>query len=213
MFRVAVLSLGLTLVYSSAGMAQPWELGGVVGFGAYRNASATNATGSAQAGPATEIAAGIVIGEDRYRHLGGEFRYTFRDGDLRLKSGGQEAAMEGRAHAIHYDLLIHAAPKGSKLRPFAAVGGGVKVYQGTGKEAAFQPLSSFAFLTKTDQVEPLISFGGGVKYLVGKHAQLRADFRDYVTPTPNRLFAPAPGAKIHGWLHDFVPLVGVSYVF
>jgi len=144
---------------------------------------------------------------------GGEFRYTFRDGDLRLKTGGQEASMEGRSHALHYDVLIHAAPKEAKIRPFGAVGAGIKVYQGIGKEASFQPLSSFALLTKTDQVEPLISFGGGVKFLVSSHAQVRLDVRDYVTPTPDRLFAPRAGGKIQGWLHDFVPLVGVSFVF
>jgi hypothetical protein len=27
------------------------------------------------------------------------------------------------------------------------------------------------------------------------------------------LFATAPGATIRGWLNDFVPLMGVSYVF
>jgi hypothetical protein len=211
--RVVLLSIGFGLISSFAAMAQHWEVGGAGGVGIYRNASVTNATGSAVAGFATQAAGGIVIGENLYRHLGGEFRYTYGAGDLKLESGGQEATMGGRSHAIHYDFLVHTTPTGSKFRPFLAAGAGVKVYQGTGKESAFQPLSRFALLTKTDQTEPLMSFGGGVKFLVAKHAVIRVDLRDYITPTPDRLFTPAAGARLKGWLHDFVPLVGVSYVF
>jgi hypothetical protein len=130
-----------------------------------------------------------------------------------VKSGGQEGTFEGRSHAVHYDFLFHAARKGSRFRPFVAGGAGIKVYQGTGRESAFQPLSRYVLLTKTDQVEALISFGGGVKYLFTKHAQIRFDFRDYATPTPDRVFMPAARGKVHGWLHDFVPLGGVSFVF
>jgi hypothetical protein len=121
--------------------------------------------------------------------------------------------MAGCAHAIHYDFLFYATRKSSRFRPFAAGGAGIKVYQGTGRESAVQPLSRYALLTKTDQVEPLISFGGGVKYAISKHAQIRGDFRDYVTPTPERLFRPAARGKLQGWLHDFVPLFGISYIF
>jgi hypothetical protein len=207
-------SLGLVLVFSYACLAQNhWEIGAAGGGGVYHNASVSAGAGSADIGFATQWAGGVVIGENLYQRLGGEFRYTFRDGDLRLKTGGQQAAMEGRAHALHYDLLLHATHREAKVRPFGAIGGGIKVYQGTGKEAAFQPLSGFALLTKTDQVEPLLSFGGGVKVSIARHAIVRVDVRDYVTPTPERLFAPARGGKIHGWLHDFVPLVGVSAVF
>ena len=76
-----------------------------------------------------------------------------------------------------------------------------------------QPLSNFAFLTHTDQVKPLVSLGGGLKFALSDHWQARVDFRDYATPFPEKLFAPAAGAKIHGWLHDFVPLLGVDWVF
>ena len=55
--------------------------------------------------------------------------------------------------------------------------------------------------------------GGGVKVSVTTHATVRVDFRDYISPFPEHLFVTAPGAKIHGWLNDFVPLVGVSYMF
>jgi hypothetical protein len=206
-------SLVLLLLCGTPVWAQTWEIGGTGGFGFYHRATVTAPAGTAQAGPAAGFAAGLVIGDDLYKMVSGEFRYTYRDGDLELRSQGNKASMEGHAHAIHYDILLHATPRGSKIRPFVAVGGGIKVYEGTGKESAYQPLSNYAFLTRTDQVKPMISFGGGVKIVLAKHAQLRFDFRDYVTPTPEKLFAPAPGAKLQGWLNDFVPLIGIGFIF
>src|SRR5438477_5236157 len=105
--RAAFISL-VIFVSSCIAMAQQWEVRGASGFGVYHNASVTDATGSAVAGFATELAGGLVIGENLYRRLGGEFRYTYRDGDLKLQSAGQEASMEGRSHAVHYDFLYHA---------------------------------------------------------------------------------------------------------
>ena len=208
-----LISLGLILVCSFAAHAEQWEVGLAGGVGKYHNARVTTAAGTADVGFATQYAAGLTIGENLYRRIGGEFRYTYRDGDLLVRSGGQEASFDGRAHAIHYDFLIRASDRESRIRPFVAGGAGIKVYQGVGNERAAQPLSRFAMLTKTDQVEALISFGGGVKCRLSKHAQVRGDFRDYVTPTPDRLFVPAARGKVQGWLHDFVGLLGVSYVF
>jgi hypothetical protein len=55
--------------------------------------------------------------------------------------------------------------------------------------------------------------GGGVKVTLTEHALIRVDFRDYISPFPEKLFVTAPGAKIRGWLNDFVPLAGLSFVF
>lgn len=211
--RAALLALVLLFLIAFPARTQQWEIGGAGGYGVYRKASVTASAGSADVGFANQAAGGLVIGENLYRRIGGEFRYTYRGGDLKATSGGQEATLGGRAHAIHYDFLFHASPRGSRIRPFVAAGAGIKVYQGTGRESAVQPLSRLVLLTKTDQVEPLISFGGGVKFLLSKHAQFRVDFRDYASPTPDRLFVPGPGGKLHGWLHDFVPMAGLSFVF
>ena len=213
MRRLAFVSITLGLLSISAGAADPWTLGAAAGGGWYRQGTITNATGSVQAGVGAQAAAGVVVGDDAYRYLGGEFRYVYRSGDLQLKSQSQTASMAGDAHVLAYDLMIHATPRNSRFRPFVAGGGGMKLYRGTGKEQAFQPLSSFGYLTQTRQTEPAVSFGGGVKCRLSRHAQFRVDFRDYVTPFPNKVLTPAPGAKAHGWLHDFVPLAGLSYVF
>jgi hypothetical protein len=205
----------IALALSSACMAQVngWEVGGAVGFGVMRNASIDNATGSATAGLDNRFVAGAVVGEDLYQHFSGELRYVFRDDDLVLKSGGQKVNMDGDSHLIHYDVLFHPTTKEARIRPFFAAGAGIRLFRGTGQEYVNQPFSDFALLTKTNEVKPLISVGGGVKAKLTDHTLIRVDFREYISPFPEELFATAPGAKIHGWLFDSVPMAGVSFVF
>jgi hypothetical protein len=133
--------------------------------------------------------------------------------DLKLSSSGTDVSFSGVSHAIHYDFLYHPAGKRSKVQPFVAAGGGVKIFRGTGKEQAYQPLSNFAYLTKTQDLRPLITAGGGIKYRISEHLVFRAEIRDYITPFPNKVITPAPGSKISGWLQDFVPLFGLSFTF
>jgi len=60
---------------------------------------------------------------------------------------------------------------------------------------------------------PLVSVGGGIKIKAGKHALVRFDFRDYLTPVPSNLLATPPSSRLKGWMHDFVFLMGISSVF
>jgi hypothetical protein len=46
-----------------------------------------------------------------------------------------------------------------------------------------------------------------------RHTQFRVDFRAYFTPFPDELFTPVPRTKITGWIINFVPSAGFSYVF
>ena len=65
--------------------------------------------------------------------------------DLRVQSGGEEATFSGQSNIVHFDLLFHSQPRGSKVRPFFAVGGGLKTFQGTGGGkglSASQPICS-----------------------------------------------------------------------
>jgi hypothetical protein len=114
---------------------------------------------------------------------------------------------------VHYDLLIHAAPTEAMARPFVAIGGGIKYYRGTGVEAPFQPLSSLVVLTRTSEVQPLVSAGAGVKLPISRRALIRLDFRDYMTPFPSSLLALPPNSRAKGWVHDFVLMVGISGIF
>jgi hypothetical protein len=138
---------------------------------------------------------------------------VYRDNDLRLSSGGQTVTFEGRSHILHYDALLTGGSSQSRVRPYVAFGGGIKVYQGTGTEQEFQPLGQFAALTKTHEWVPVVSVGAGVRFRIMSHAFLRFDVRDYLTPFPTEVVAPAQGASVKGWLHDITPMVGISVFF
>jgi hypothetical protein len=210
------LTIRLAILLGIAGLAclaQTFEIGGAGGGGILTGLGATGTPGSATVGFAPGFAAGVVLGQNLYPRLTGEFRYTYLQSDLKISSGGTQATFGGAAHAFHYDLLWHFGKREGKVQPFVAAGGGMKLFQGTGGEQAYQPLNQFAYLTHTQQVEPMISAGGGIRIALRPNVYLRAEFRDYLTPFPSHVIAAAPGVHISGFVHDFVPLVGISYLF
>ncbi len=212
--RKALLGFSLALLGAGVGAAQEWEVGGMASYGFYHNADITSPQGSASAGFNAGPAFGAVIGYNSTSMISGEFRYAFELNDLKLASDGTSTTFGGQAHVIGYDLILHPHVRhASKVQPFIAIGGGMKVYAGTGAEQAYQPLENFALLSKTHQVEPMISVGGGVKIPISQHLLLRAEFRDYISPFPANVIVPVPPAKVNGWLNDFVPMIGISYVF
>jgi hypothetical protein len=213
--RFALCSFALAATFSSVCLAQPWELGAIGGYGWYHNPSITNASGSAQSGFPARAAFGVTFTQNMYNHVGGEIRYLFRFGGPELKSSGIEANMDGHTNLVTYDFLFYTSSKESSIRPYIAAGAGIKVYSGLGPRYLDlnQPLGSFALLRPVNQVEPAISVGGGMKFLMPKRTQLRVDFRAYMTPLPDQMFRPIGPSVIRGWLYDFVPLGGISYVF
>jgi len=94
-----------------------------------------------------------------------------------------------------------------------AAGAGVKAFTGTGQEQEFQPLSNIALLTKTSQIEPLVSVGGGVKIALSPGLLLRLEAHDFLSPFPKNVIAPSPGSTVGGWLQDFVVMAGISFTF
>jgi hypothetical protein len=192
--------------------AEEWELGAVGGYGWYYNPSITNANSSARVGFPPRAAVGVVLGDDLFTYVGGEFRYLFRYGGPQVESNGNTASAPGYTNAITYDGLLYLTNRESKVRPFLSGGVGVKIFTGSGRSLT-QPLAGLAVLREVSQVEPAISFGGGLKYLVARHMQLRADFRIYVTPLPDEVIRPVGLSTIDRWVFDFVPLGGISYVF
>jgi len=201
------------LTTAAAAFAQGWEAGAAAGTGFNRSSTVTGGAGSAAAGLAAAPCFGLWVGQDVSARFGGEIRYTFRPGDLRLSSGGTKVTFGGQSHLVHYDLLIYGAKARSPIRPFLAMGAGVRLTRGTGTEAPYQPLMQHALLTRTRQVQPVASLGAGLKMTLAKKFVFRAEFRDYVSPFPTKVIAPAGGGKIEGWLHDLVPLVGLGWTF
>lgn len=207
--RIMILAAG----FGAFAFGQSWEVGGAGGFGFYRNLNVTSANTTGSAGFGSGFALSGVVGNRINRWLDGEVRYTYHSDDLRVSSGSAKAEASAQSHAMHYDFLLGGKAEDVGARPFLAAGGGVKYYRGTGAEPIYQPLSNLAILTHTNEVQPMVSVGAGIKFRVSRNAILRLDFRDYVTPVPSSLLAVPPGARLSGWVHDFVLLVGVSRVY
>jgi hypothetical protein len=196
---------------AAAGFAQQWEFGGAGGGGFLNSVPVSGGIGSATAGFQTGAAFGGYVGYSQSKHIGGELRYAYLQSNLRLKSGGNEATFSGMSHAVHYDLIFKSTRNGGKVQLFAAAGGGLKVFRGTGKEAAYQPLNQFGYFTKTQALKPMASVGGGVKFALTRKVFLRTEIRDYITAFPKEIITPAPGTKYGSLLHDLVPMVGIGF--
>lgn len=209
-FYTLVLALASVSAY-----AQRYEVGFHGGPSLYTAARVEGgrSAGTADAGFKSGIAAGMTVGHDMYDRLGGEIRYSFLRNDAQVKAGGQEAMSSAQSHALHYDLLLHFSSFRSRIRPYAAFGGGVKYYRGTGEPSAFQPLTNFAIPTRTNEVRPMVSFGGGVKIGVTDNISFRIDVHDFLTQFPAEVITPGPGASVGGWLHNIVPSAGIAFRF
>jgi hypothetical protein len=193
--------------------AQNWEAGGLGGFGFTRETTVTRTTGTASTGFKNGVAFGTFGGSNDYNYLAGEASYMYRMSDLKASGGGREVTLAGHMQFLDFRLLVHFARRDVRFRPFVAVGGGVAIYSGTGQESASQPLNNFVALTNTRETKPMVSGAVGIKYRLTEHLVIRAEFRDYATPFPNRVLAPVPGATLSGWLNNFVPVGGIAATF
>lgn len=207
-----VLCLPLVILFAPLVCGQKWEIGvgGGAGFYPSHHVKSPAGTGSVKIVPG--IAASAWLSNNTGRLFGGELRYDYQMGDLQVSSQADAASFGAQSHAIHYDILLHATGRNSKVRPFVAFGGGVKLYQGTGTEVRSQPLNNLALLTRTSDTRGLVSVGAGLKLNTGRLG-VRIELHDYITPFPNKVIAPAQNATIGGWLHDLVASFGVSLLF
>jgi len=211
--RTLARLISLAGVLCAVCVAQKWEIGGYGGAQFLNRLPLTSVLGSAKAGFESQAVVGGFLGHRTYRHASGELHYSYFMSDLRLESGGTKVTFKGQAQAVHYDLVIHTGGKKSRVEAFLAVGGGVKMFQGTGREQAYQPLSQFAFLTKTRTFKPMASVGGGLRFGLSRNVFLRTEFRDYITAFPKTVITPAAGVKVGDLLQDLVPMVGLSITF
>ncbi len=201
------------LLCAGACFAQQFEMGGLLGYGVYRDVRVNGAGAEATAGIRNRFVAGAVVCEDLYEHFSGEIRYVYHDGDPFLSMGAKTGNIQGQSHAFTYDVLFHARDREEKLRPYAAVGIGAKYYRTTGPEPNPQPVPQIADLVRVNQWRFLVDVGVGVKYRVSRHWIVRGDFRDYITPFPVKLFVPAGTGTDRGLFQMFSPMFGVGYSF
>jgi outer membrane protein W len=207
--RMLVVCLAISA--APAALAQKWEFGGSAGYGfnTSRDAKRPSETATAKIKPG--VAASAWLTNNTSNRWGGEIRYDYQKGDLQLKQGSTEATFNAETHAMHYDFQWHATDADSASRPYVAFGGGVKVYRGTGTEQLTQPLSRFALLTKTQEVQGMFSIGAGIKTKINDRWHFRVDVHDYITPFPKDVIAPNLGTNIGGMMHSIVPTVGIAW--
>jgi opacity protein-like surface antigen len=199
-------------VATPAAFAQKWEVGFGAGGSFLTSETISNPAGNASAtrSPGLALSAWLdnTLGSGLF---GGELRYDYEMGDLKLSSGGTSTTFASRSNAVHYDFLYNFTSSESAVRPYIEAGGGVKWYSGTGTEQVYQPLSNIAVFSDVRDMRPLISVGAGVKFNIAKSAVLRLEVHDYLTPFPSSLIAPVPPSTVGGWLNDFVVSAGIGF--
>lgn len=199
------------VLWATACYAGPFEIGGMAGYGSYRNGTVFAPAGTATAGISNRFVLGAVLGEDLYPHLSGELRYLYQDGDPFVSAGSGRGSIQGQSHAVHYDLLIEARRREYRLRPYVIVGAGMKYYRTTGPAPLVQPLPGIVTIVNRNEVSPLFTAGVGVRYRLRDHVYVRVDFLDYLTPFPSNLFVGAPGSTESGIFHQLTPTIGITF--
>src|SRR5271168_2365913 len=190
-----------------AAWGQKWEIGGSVGGGFSTSDDISSPAGSASAKIQTGLAGSVWLGSYASGKWGGELRYDYQMGDLSLSQSSTQATFAAHSQDVHYDFLYHFTGGESRVQPFVALGAGIKIFQGTGAQVVYQPLSNFALLTQAQDLVAMGSAAVGVKFKLAPHVILRLDVHDYLTPFPKQVIAPVTG-KTPGWIQDFVPMAG-----
>jgi hypothetical protein len=203
----------LAILFATAAWAQQYELGADIGYGIYHNGSIFSAAGTAQAGIRNRFAAGIVLGDEFSRYVSAEFQYLYHDGHPFLQAPGVRADIQGQSHALTYNLLFHFQPREHRWRAFVEGGAGGKEYVVAGPEPFPQPIPQIASLTTNDVWKVVLMAGGGVKFRLLPHLQIRAELRNYLTTFPRQQIVPAPHNTARGIAVQFTPLAGVAYTF
>jgi outer membrane protein W len=210
---LSLMFLALAIL-TPAAFAQKWEVGFGAGGSFLTSETVTNPAGNANAtrDPGLALSAWLdnSIGSGV---IGGELRYDYEMGDLKLSSGGTTVKFASRSSAIHYDFVYNFTSSESAIRPYVLAGGGVKWYSGTGTEQVYQPLANIAVFSDVRDLRPMASVGAGVKFNIAKSTLLRLEVHDYLTPFPSKLIAPVAGSSVGGWLQDFVVMAGLSFAF
>ncbi|MCC7154672.1 MAG: outer membrane beta-barrel protein [Bryobacterales bacterium] len=217
--RTSASALALLLCAAGSTYAQRgdgprmMEFGGLGGFSLVRGLTVEQGSTKAKTGFENSFTGGAFLSRDSYKHVAGEVRYLFHGGAAMIESGGQRSTLAAQQHLFTYDLVYHFTRRGRRLRPFLSAGGGGRLVVGSGAEHTSYPGSGLVALTATTQMLPVFGGGGGVKIRLNRQVSMRFEFRDYISPAPRNILAAPPGSTLHGWMHDLMPLFGISYLF
>ena len=198
------------LILTVPALAADWQFTAGAGFGRYHPAAFSTPAGNAEAGIGARYVLNATAGRKISDRFAIEGAWTFQDGDFEIASGGRKTAFDANTHAVHADVIGYLLRPQRKLKPFLAGGAGAKFYHGV-EVPGPRPLGEFGSFRDGVDTRPLITCGGGVEWTISPRWSLRLDLRDYATPFPDSVIVPAPGGNLGGWLHDFVPVLGVTF--
>jgi hypothetical protein len=132
-----------------------------------------------------------------WRYLSHEIGYGYQRSSLDFGSLGGKTGMN--VHHVYYDLLLHARPEGSAVRPFVAGGGGFSTFYPPGASVfSGNGSTKFGF-----------NGGAGIKVRIKPTYGFRFDVRDYINAKPNPYALPG----VSGLLQNVEATVGFSILF
>ena len=167
---------------------------------------------------ATGYLAGVRISQNLGEYLGAELDYSLANQPVEFRNltpTVQVVNLDHRVHNVTYTVLFYGLKRNSRLRPYAAVGPGISLYEPFGdseKDAVALGLN----LTNRWKFAGI--FGGGVKFRTTEQTGFRFDVRDHITGVPDFGLPHAgslqtPGFRPDGQLHNWQLSVGFFYSF
>ena len=196
------------LFLATTAMPQSLELGISSGYGVL-NDNSLSAAEYAEFGGREEftISNGVRVGGrmafNPRTYIGHEVAYSYQHAGLGLLTDDPEGSSNSdlgsvKAHHMYYNLVAHATPEGTIVRPFVTGGGGFSSF--------FLPgVSSFSGYGNTKFG---YNYGGGVKlnfFLYG----IRFDVRNHVTGKPFGEYLP----NVSGTLNNLEFSMTFSFLF
>lgn len=194
--RTLLLCFALAALLAIPAKPQSAELGISGGYGSLGdNSISVSALAESVVREEYDLSNGVRIGGrmafNSRAFIGHEVSYSYQHANLSfLSSGGEVSGMQDfgavRAHHMYYNLVAHATPTGTSIRPFVTGGGGFSSF--------FLPgVSSFSGYGNTKFG---YNYGGGVKFNFFMYG-IRFDVRNHVTGKPFGQYLPNVQGKLN----------------
>ncbi len=160
------------------------------------------ATGDVALHYGTGYLVGGRVSENRFRHLGATFSYTFANAPIAFTNLPGPTPSFGSGHSIHhfaYDLVYYPLDPYNRLRPYAFAGPGLSLFT--------MSANSFNGAKFSSPWKAGFDGGGGVTDLIRDRIAAGLELRDVVTGVPSYGLP----ANAHGKLHNGMFSVGFIY--
>ena len=141
------------------------------------------------------------------RHVSHEFGYTFNSSDIAIRLENplleaQQITGPANIRQFSYNVLVHARPKGARIRPYGAIGPALQIIRVSEQVTNSRGVFRFAFkqvgviagawnfgsrppFEGGGVFQPALQYGGGVGFYLTEHFVVRADFRETLSKQPD----------------------------